>query len=118
MELTGKIKLVFDLVQINPTMNKREFVVTTDERYAQDILLETFNEKTSILDPFKAGDLVRVSFDIRGREYNGRYYNNLRAWKVESLAPAAPAPQGGSDMPPPPQPIDTIDDPIEDDLPF
>lgn len=117
MELSGRIKVVFDLKQINATMNKREFVVTTDERYAQEILFETFNEKTSILEPFKAGDVVRVSFDIRGKEYNGRYYNNLRAWKIDRVsADNGGGNTGNNDMPPPLPPLD--DDPITDDLPF
>lgn len=115
MELSGRIKVVMDLVQINATMNKREFVVTTDEKYAQDILFETFNEKTSILESYKAGDVVRVSFDIRGREYNGRYYNNLRAWKIDRVG-ADNATNMPADMPPPLPPLD--DDPITDDLPF
>lgn len=116
MELSGRIKVVMDLVQINATMNKREFVVTTDEKYAQDILFETFNEKTSILESYKAGDVVRVSFDIRGREYNGRYYNNLRAWKIDRVGGENTSSSMPADMPPPLPPLS--DDPITDDLPF
>jgi hypothetical protein len=56
---------------------------------------------------------VRVSFDIRGREWNDKYFNSLVAWKVDRLGASAP-PQ--ADMPPPLPPIE--DDPISDDLPF
>lgn len=115
MELSGKIKVIFDIKEINANMSKREFVITTDERYPADILFETFNEKTSILQPFKAGDVVKVSFDIRGKEYNGRYYNNLRAWKIDRAGVESQSPPP-MDTPPPLPPLD--DDPITDDLPF
>ena len=82
---------------------KREMVVTVDDgRYPQDINLEFVKDKISLLDGLEPGQEVTVSFDIRGREYNGRYYNYLQGWKVvaaDSDAPDAPTPQG--DEPPP-----------------
>lgn len=117
MELTGKIKVIFDEKTFNGGFTKREFVITTEDQYPQTVIFEMHKEKAASLNSFKNGDQVKVSFDVRGREWQDKYFNSLVAWKVETLAPAA-APQGGGDVPPPPQPIDTIDDPIEDDLPF
>jgi hypothetical protein len=113
MELEGKIKAVFEEKVLNGGFTKREFVVTTEERYPQHIMFELLKEKTSIIQGFNAGDSVRVSFDIRGREWNDKYFNSLVAWKVDRLGASAP-PQ--ADMPPPLPPIE--DDPIADDLPF
>lgn len=102
-ELTGKIKLIQEEQTFASGFNKREMVVTVDDgRYPQDINLEFVKDKISLLDGLEPGQEVTVSFDIRGREYNGRYYNNLQGWKVvaaDSDAPDAPAPQG--DEPPP-----------------
>ena len=57
------------------------------------------------IDCFRAGEVLTVSFDIDSREYNGRWYNDIRAWKVDrnvaapASAPAAPA--AGAPVPPP-----------------
>ncbi len=40
-------------------------------------------DKISLLDNVSEGQKIKVFFDIRGREYNGRYYNNLVGWKLE-----------------------------------
>lgn len=115
MELTGKLKLKFDEQKFDSGFVKREFVVTTQEQYPQDIKFELFKEKVSMIDGMNDGDMLKVLFDIRGNEYNGKYYNNLVAWKVES---AGASPQG--EMPPAPMaaaPID-LNSEEEDDLPF
>jgi hypothetical protein len=85
-------------------------VTVDDGRYPQDINLEFVKDKIALLNELEPGQAVRVSFDIRGREYNGRYYNNLQAWKVEQIdgdAPDAtsslysedPPPVGDEDIP-------------------
>ena len=64
------------------------------------------------------GEKVKVSFNLSSREYNGRWYTDVRAWRIESAAPVASAPsQDPGPMPPPPmeEPAGTLD---EDDLPF
>lgn len=115
MELQGKIKVIFEEKTFNGGFTKREFVLTTEEQYPQMIIMEMHKERAAVLNTIKSGDQVKVSFDVRGREWQDKYFNSLVAWKIEPLAAGTPAPQ---DMPPPPTPVDTIDDPIEDDLPF
>ena len=104
-ELTGKIKLINDAQTFSSGFTKREFVVTVEDgKYPQDISLECVKEKIKLLDEFKAGQEVTVTFDIRGREYNGRYFNNLQAWRItQAGASAAGAPAPGrsrEDFPP------------------
>jgi hypothetical protein len=111
-ELTGKIKLIQDEQTFASGFTKREMVVTVDEgRYPQDINLEFVKDKISLLDDLQPGQEVTVSFDIRGREHNGRYYNNLQGWKVELTDGDIPGepPPAYADEPPP------LDD---DDIPF
>lgn len=89
-ELTGKIKLIQDEQQFNSGFRKREMVVTVEDgKYSQDILLEFLQDKIELLNGFKPGQEVTVSFNIRGREYNGRYFNNLAAWKISAAGAGA-----------------------------
>lgn len=84
-EASGKIKLISDTQTFPSGFSKREFVVTTgDGKYPQDLKFEMVKDKCSILDGYKEGADVKVSFDIRGNEYNGKYYVNLSCWKLES----------------------------------
>lgn len=90
-ELSGKIKLINDTQTFESGFTKREFVVTVEDgKYSQDIMLECLKDRTALLDELTPGQMVTVTFDIRGREYNGRYYNNLQAWRIE---------QGGETVP-------------------
>jgi hypothetical protein len=70
---------------------KREFVVTTAaDKYPQDLKFEVVKDKCPLLDPFELGQDVEVNFDIRGNEYNGKYFVNLACWKIQAAgAPAA-----------------------------
>ena len=83
-ELTGTIKKIFDQQDFPSGFYKQEFVVTTDERFPQDIKLDCLKEKVEMLKNFPEGSAVKVSFDIRGREWNDRYYVDLSAWKIEA----------------------------------
>ncbi len=84
MELEGRIIKVMDTQSFDSGFSKREFVVNTfKENYPQDIKFEVYKEKCEALNAFQAGDEVKVEFNIRGNEYNGRYYVNLQAWKIE-----------------------------------
>ncbi|MEM7393988.1 MAG: DUF3127 domain-containing protein, partial [Verrucomicrobiota bacterium] len=94
-EIVGKVKLLQDPQTFNSGFTKREFVITVEDgKYPQDICFECVQEKVSLLDSVNAGDELRVSFDIRCREYNGRYFNNLQAWRIQNQAGGAPQQDG------------------------
>ncbi|WP_116368497.1 DUF3127 domain-containing protein [Parahaliea mediterranea] len=112
-ELTGKIKLIQEPQTFNSGFTKREMVVTVDDgRYPQDINLEFVQDKIALLDGLQSGQEVTVSFDIRGREYNGRYFNNLQGWKVVAAAAAPEAAAAGAPAGEEPPPYG------DDDIPF
>ena len=79
----------------------REYVIETQEQYPKKMCFEVFG--TDKLKEFniRNNDLIKVHFDITAREYNGKWYNSVRAWKVEHVNPdggtanqvSAPAPQ-------------------------
>ncbi len=119
-DMTGTVKLVGDQQTFASGFTKREFVVTSDEEnYPQDINFECVKEKTSLLDTIQEGQRVTVTFDLRGREYNGKYYVNLSAWKVSAAEDAGSRPgipAGGNDDTPP---LDQLEPPADDeDYPF
>ena len=99
---------------------KQEFVIEYQEgNFPTQVCMNVWGEdKVRDLARHNDGDKVKVSFNLSSREYNGRWYTDVRAWRIESAAPAASAPsQDPGPMPPPPmeEPAGTLD---EDDLPF
>lgn len=120
-EVTGTVKAVMDLQTFDSGFTKREFVITTKEQYPQDLKFELVKDRTSLIDNYKQGDDVKVSFNIRGNEYNGRYYVNLGAWRIETNTPvSAPPPLDPvpSATQAPPAPTSAPPLPEDDDLPF
>ena len=85
-DLTGKIKLIQDAKTFDSGFTKREMVVIVEDgKYPQEINIEFIQDKIALLDSLQVGNEVTVTFDIRGREYNGRYFNNLQGWKIVTL---------------------------------
>ena len=118
---SGSIKKIFDTQTFPSGFSKREVVVTSaGERFPQDIKFDCLKEKEEILKGFKEGDEVTVHFDIRGREYNGRFYVDLSAWKMEAGQGSASAPAAAGGAPSTPEPEDTTDYSASDsdDIPF
>jgi len=123
MELKGTIKHIFDTQTLGASgFRKREMILLTDERYPQPVKIEFIQEKTTLLDNFKEGDEVTVSFDIRGREWvnpEGKtiFFTSLQGWKIvknEPLPPGGEQPSPLVDEGEPDLPFDND----EDDLPF
>jgi hypothetical protein len=115
-ELTGKIKLIQDAKTFNSGFTKREMVVIVEDgKFPQEINLEFVQEKVALLDNLHPGQEVTVTFDIRGREYNGRYFNNLQGWKISVLGDeSSSSGEDPSSAPPFPSPSDFG----YDDIPF
>lgn len=102
MEITGKI--IVALPEMNGTSKagntwkKREYVLETLENYPKKVHFDFFGDKADQF-PLNVGDVIKLSFDIESREYNGRWYTSIRGWKSEPAtdvmgAPAA-APMAG-----------------------
>ena len=116
MEVTGKVKALFELQTFDSGFRKRELIVTTAEQYPQDISIEFLQDKVDLLDKYKEGDDVSVSINLRGREWTNkegvtRYFNSISGWKIEAPKNVTPS------MPTAP-PIDMGADSNYPDLPF
>ena len=87
-EVKGKIKVLYDRQDFPSGFYKRDFVITTNEQYPQEIKFAALKERVEQLNGLGEGDEVLVKFDLRGREYNGNYYVDLNAWRIEHGAAA------------------------------
>ncbi|MGY8929123.1 MAG: DUF3127 domain-containing protein [Flavobacteriales bacterium] len=94
-EIKGKIKVLFDRQDFPSGFFKRDFVITTNDQYPQDIKFGALKERVEQLDGLSVDDEVTVKFDVKGREYNGNYYVDLNAWRIERGA-SGQAAQAGS----------------------
>ncbi|MBK7762923.1 MAG: DUF3127 domain-containing protein [Bacteroidetes bacterium] len=88
-EVNGTLKVKKDTQVVSDKFSKREFVITTDltSQYPQYISLQLTQDKCALLDSFQVGDEMKVSFNLRGREWNGpegvKFFNSLEAWRLE-----------------------------------
>jgi len=125
MELQGKIKLIDETKTFgNNGFRKRELVITTEEQYPQTIMIEFVQDKTELLNAYKVGQDVKVSFNVRGREWvnpqgETKYFNSIQGWRIENIS----APAGGGSVPPMPptdafEPANNYNEEEHDDLPF
>jgi hypothetical protein len=95
-EINGTVKKVFEEQTFGSGFNKREFVLTIESgRFPQDIKFECVKDKVALVAALKPGAKVKVSFDLRGREWKESYFVNLNAWKIEAVGGG-----GGNGAPP------------------
>lgn len=103
MEITGKIIAAMEprggvSQRTGNAWKMQEFVIETVEQYPKRCMFNVFGEDNLNRFAIQAGQMYTVSFDINAREYNGRWYNDIRAWNVVPAVESQPAPAG--DMPP------------------
>lgn len=114
-ELKGKLYKVFATENKTDTFQAREFVVETQENYPQLIKFQLTQDKCALLDNYNEGEQISVHFDLRGREWNEKFFTNLQAWKLEKGADAGAASVSADEMPPDGFGMDEEDN---GDLPF
>jgi hypothetical protein len=103
---------------------KREVVITTEEQYPQDLLIEFIQDKCDLLNSYQVGQSVKVDINLRGREWESpqgeiKYFNSIQGWRIEKLF----SDNDDSTIPPVPpaeafEPADEINKEEPDDLPF
>ena len=104
LELEGRIARKLPVQQGTSARGawaKQEFIFEYQEgSFPSQICMNVWGEdKVRDLDKFQVGDKVKISFNLSSREYNGRWYTDVRAWRIEPAgapqapqAPAAPMP--------------------------
>ena len=86
MEITGKLIQVLNAQSINGKnwqLTKQEFVIETGEKFKKNVCLTMWG---AVIDTFnyQPGETITVSFDLSSREYNGKWYTEAKAWKVQA----------------------------------
>lgn len=122
MEVIGKVKLIGEVQTFgNNGFRKRELVVTTDEQYPQMIMIEFVQDKCELLNNYSVGQDVKVSINLRGREWinpqgEAKYFNSVQGWRIENVSNNATS----SEVPPTEQfqPAPDLSSEEPDDLPF
>ncbi|MEQ9437520.1 MAG: DUF3127 domain-containing protein [Cyclobacteriaceae bacterium] len=132
MEIQGKLIELSDTTQVTDTFRKREFVVeyADNPQYPEFVKFECIQDRCDLLDSYKVGQEIGISFNLKGRKWvdpqgNTKYFNSLQAWRIQPVSAEASAP------PPPPASTSSTsgsssgsDDTLlsagdeEDDLPF
>jgi hypothetical protein len=120
----GKVHKIFDTEQKSATFQAREFVIeVADGQYPQMVKFQLVQDKCNLIDGYAEGEAISVDFDLRGREWNGKYFTNLQAWRVARADGAAqPASEGGAadskDGGKYPEPASVAGGDFDDDIPF
>lgn len=85
-DITGKLILKLPLLsgtsKAGNNWQKQEFVIETNESYPKKICVNLWGDRIEQLNAFNIGDPITVSFDLESREFNGRWYTDLKAWKI------------------------------------
>lgn len=91
MEILGKIKELGETMTVGSTgtFRKRTVVISTNEQYVQHIPIDFVQDKCDILNSYKEEEEVKISVNVRGNEYNGKYYVSLNGWRIERLSAEA-----------------------------
>ncbi len=124
MEVQGKIKVLGDIKTYGDNgFRKRELVVITEEQYPQHLLIEFIQDRCELLDSFNVGDNVKISINLRGREWENpegeiKYFNSIHGWRIEKNESVEKDTIPSPDESPGFEVKSDEDNEVEDDLPF
>ena len=102
LEVEGKLHKIFPSERKSDSFQTREFVIEVEDgNYPQMVKFQLVQDKCSVLDDYAEGGRIRVHFNLRGREWQGKFLTNLQAWRLEKLdgsetAAAAPRQQAAA----------------------
>lgn len=89
MEIQGRIIAVLPLregTSSKGAWQSQEYIVETHEQYPKKLVFNVFGADKINQFAIKQGEELKVSFDIDAHEYNGRWFNNIRAWAVQRVS--------------------------------
>lgn len=92
-EVEGVLYKKFDTEKKTETFSAREFVIeVTESKYPQYIKFQLTQERCSKIDNFQVGEQLKVFFNLRGREWQDKFFTNLEAWLVQPVNDESKAP--------------------------
>ncbi len=131
MEITGKVVRLGGLTEgtsARGPWRKQDLIIETDEQYPKTVCLTCWTNQIDEIQKMTPGQLIKAQIDISSREFNGKWYTDVRVWRFDPVTAAAPgqpeqqpAPQAVHQTPPPvggPEEFFGPDSNNGDDLPF
>jgi len=128
MEIIGKLiqkmPMQSGISKTGNSWQKQEFVIETLEQYPRKICANLWGERTAVLETLNIDDKVVMSFDLESREFNGKWYTDVKASKIEPVNASPYTPQTAQTQAMPttnelPQEFETFtEEGVGDDLPF
>lgn len=116
-EITGTAHAILPLQTFPSGFSKQVLVINTGGQYPQYVPIEFTKDRTKLLEGIATGQEVTAQVDIRGNEYQGKYYASLNGWKLEAGEKTAHSQKRQQNDPPPREdPADEYDE--DDDVPF
>jgi len=120
LQVKGKIQQILKsesgVSRAGKEWKKQEFVIETEDQFPKKICFTLFNDKSSLINDLSVDEEVEVYFNVESREYNGKWFHNINAWKIEKPAannlPESAPEFSMDDIPPEPA------DDEANDLPF
>jgi hypothetical protein len=120
-EAIGTLHEVMPTQQVKDTFRKREFVLRMmDGQYEQHIKFQVTQDRCALLDTYRPGQEIKVTFNLRGRPFTGKdgstmYFTNLEAWRIEAATASAP---GSEFSQMPSESVAPTTATFDDDVPF
>jgi single-strand DNA-binding protein len=101
-EVEGKLHKVFPSENKSGSFQAREFVIEVESgQYPQFVKFQLVQDRCALIDDYTEGENIKVHFDLRGREWQGKYFTNLNAWRLDRPSKAekssAPNPSAEED---------------------
>ena len=128
MEIIGKFVQKLQTITgegRNGPWTKGSFVIETMEQFPKKVCFMAWNDKATLIDSIKENEKIKVFFDVESREFNGKWYTDVRAWKIEraggeTAAPGYTQPESAPSYPEDslPDASGTFSDESYDSLPF
>ena len=82
MEIKGKILQIWEVKQITEKFSNQDFLIETEGQYPKKLLMQANEKIRPYLDKLSMGDVKTFYFDVESRESNGKYYTNIKCFKI------------------------------------
>lgn len=113
---TGRLHKIFATEQKSSSFSVRDFVIEVpDDKFPQMVKFQLTQDKCALIDDYSEGDEICVDFDLRGREWNDKYFTNLNAWRIDLANSQDSATQ---EMPNAGNAPELANNNFDDDIPF
>jgi len=117
-EVEGKLYKKYDIEKKSDSFQTREFVLLDDKgQYPNYVKFQLVQDRVNVIDNLDEGSMVKVYFDLRGREWQGKFFTNLNAWRIEAIGAESKPKAAAGEFPSAPPGL-SDEGSSYDDLPF